>query len=286
MSSEPHNDDTRRPRRINGGAAAPGLLQTSNLHSDPRFSYAETPVQVQPAVFQQFSSPTNSTIDESPIDFSPQQQNRREIQKDEDQSLYTVEKQPPNRVHSPYSISTPVQPHPALSAPYADAQTPIEPSAPLPYYINGRSTPVLAQQEASDYQFSNTQSAIPIQGADKDRKDEIRNTSLPERTLTYNPYSPAGPNVSLANHRPGQVAHPNSEVDPKWKHGMCEADSLCCIGLFCPCMVYGKTQYRLAQKAKKREPTDLLGYEAMNGACGLMAVACGFQCKTLLWAAW
>ena len=281
MASEQHNHNTRGPRRIKGGAAAPGLLHTQNLHSNSRFSYAETPEQIQPTVFQQFSSPTNSTIDESPIDFGLHQQNLRDVQEHEDRSLYLVEKQTPDRIHSPFSISTPIEPHPALSAPYEDAQTPMEPSAALPYPTNGRSTPVLAQQKSSDYQLSNTQSAIPIQGVEGDRKDGIRNTTLPQRTLTYNPYSPAGPDVSLANHRPGQVAHPNSEIDPKWKHGMCEADSLCCIGLFCPCMVYGKTQYRLAQKAKKREATDLLGYESINGACGLMAVACGFQCKTL-----
>ena len=286
MAPEQRNDNTLVPRRINGGAAAPGLLQTHNLHSDSRFSYANTPMQMQPAVFQQFSSPTNSTIDESPVDFGPQQQNIRDVQEHGDRPSYLVEKQTPNRVHSPYSIPTPIEPHPALSAPYTDAQTPMEPSAALPYPINGSSTPVLAQQEASDYQLSNSQVAIPIQGANRDRKDEIRNTTLPERTLTYNPYSPAGPNVSMANHRPGQVAHPNSEIDPKWKHGMCEADSLCCIGLCCPCMVYGKTQYRLAQKAKKREATDLLGYEAVNGTCGLMAVACGFQCKTLFQVTW
>ena len=46
-------------------------------------------------------------------------------------------------------------------------------------------------------------------------------------------------------------------------------------------MVYGKTMYRLTRKAQKQDPTDLLGYESCNGACGLMAAACGFQCAEL-----
>ena len=64
---------------------------------------------------------------------------------------------------------------------------------------------------------------------------------------------------------------------------MYELDGLCCLGIFCPCVVYGKTQYRLSQKAQKKEATDLLGYKAVNGSCGLLAVACGFQCEHSQW---
>jgi len=93
-----------------------------------------------------------------------------------------------------------------------------------------------------------------------------------------------GPNgAPLDNHRPGQVSHPNAIVNPYWKHGLCEPDTLCCMGIVCPCMVYGKTMYRLSRKAQKQDPTDLLGYESCNGSCGLFAVACGFQCSFLLY---
>jgi hypothetical protein len=92
-----------------------------------------------------------------------------------------------------------------------------------------------------------------------------------------------GPNgAPLDSHRPGQVSHPNAIVNPHWKHGLCEPDTLCCLGIICPCMVYGKTMYRLSRKAQKQDPTDLLGYESCNGSCGLFAVACGFQCSFLL----
>ena len=72
-------------------------------------------------------------------------------------------------------------------------------------------------------------------------------------------------------------------VDPHWKHGLCEPDALCCLGLFCPCIVYGKTMYRLSRRTQKQDPTDLLGYESCNGSCGLMAVACGLQGKIEQW---
>lgn len=59
---EPHGG------RGNGARATPPL-QTSNQAPTQRFSYMETPVEAETATFQpyqQFSSPTNSTIDESP----------------------------------------------------------------------------------------------------------------------------------------------------------------------------------------------------------------------------
>ena len=49
------------------------------------------------------------------------------------------------------------------------------------------------------------------------------------------------------------------------------------LGLVLP--VYGKTQYRLNRKAERKDPTDLLGWEKVNGSCGVMAAACGLQCK-------
>ena len=281
MASRRPGDNAREPRRVLRGAAVPGPLQTQNLQSNHRFSYAETPLQMQPATFQQFSSPTNSTIDESPIDFTPHQQTLSDIHEYQARSPYPVEKSIPDRVNSPYSIATPAEPHPALSAPYADAQTSFSLSTTVPYQSAQR-YPVIApdSSDARKYQGVVAPSTTPSHATDRDRKGEEPKLVHTQPTLTYNPYSPTGPNASLASHRPGQVAHPNSQVDPQWKHGMCEADSLCCIGLFCPCMVYGKTQYRLTQKAQKREATDLLGYESVNSSCGLMAVACGFQCKS------
>ncbi len=46
-------------------------------------------------------------------------------------------------------------------------------------------------------------------------------------------------------------------------------------GLFCPCVVYGKTQYRLSLRDERKDPTNMLGYTAVNGSCIAFGVLCG-----------
>ncbi|ORY15304.1 PLAC8 family-domain-containing protein [Clohesyomyces aquaticus] len=102
----------------------------------------------------------------------------------------------------------------------------------------------------------------------------------------FSPNAATGPNgFDFALHQPGQIAHPNMEAEGKgssheWKHSLCECSSdisTCFTGLFCPCILYGRTSYRLSQKSDKKDPTDMLGYKATNGHCMLMGVACGLQ---------
>jgi Cys-rich protein (TIGR01571 family) len=47
--------------------------------------------------------------------------------------------------------------------------------------------------------------------------------------------------------------------------------------IFCPCIIYGKTQYRLTQRADKKDPTNMLGYTAVNGSCAAFALLCGIN---------
>ncbi|KAJ5653892.1 hypothetical protein N7490_000895 [Penicillium lividum] len=83
-------------------------------------------------------------------------------------------------------------------------------------------------------------------------------------------------------HQPGQIVHHNQEVlGGGWTHGMCDCSNnfaACFLGIFCPCILYGKTQYRLNRKSKGEDPTNMLGYESCNGACTGMALLCGCQC--------
>lgn len=64
-----------------------------------------------------------------------------------------------------------------------------------------------------------------------------------------------------------------------WQHGLCSCGepSTCFTGLLCPCLVYGKTQYRLGLRADKKDPTNMLGYTAVNGACIAFGLLCGFN---------
>ncbi|OAL46548.1 PLAC8-domain-containing protein [Pyrenochaeta sp. DS3sAY3a] len=97
----------------------------------------------------------------------------------------------------------------------------------------------------------------------------------------FSPDAATGPNgLDFALHQPGQIAHPNmeSENSREWKHSLCACSgdvSTCLTGLFCPCIVYGRTSYRLSQKSAKKDPTDMLGYSATNGHCMMMGLSCG-----------
>tara|TARA_R110002003_G_scaffold109_5_gene9151 strand:+ start:11832 stop:12593 length:762 start_codon:yes stop_codon:yes gene_type:complete len=97
----------------------------------------------------------------------------------------------------------------------------------------------------------------------------------------FSPDAAHGPNgLDFALHQPGQIAHPNMESSSskEWTSSLCSCSpdpSTCLTGLFCPCILYGRTSYRLSQKWAKKDPTDMLGYSATNGHCMLMSVSCG-----------
>ena len=57
----------------------------------------------------------------------------------------------------------------------------------------------------------------------------------------------------------------------------CSAPSICLPALFCPCLVYGKTQYRLSRRSDKKDPTNMLGYNAVNGSCLAFGILCGIN---------
>ncbi|KAF2008414.1 PLAC8-domain-containing protein [Aaosphaeria arxii CBS 175.79] len=105
-----------------------------------------------------------------------------------------------------------------------------------------------------------------------------------ERNPVFSPHAAHGPNgLDFALHQPGQVSHPNMDLaengaGKKWKFGLFSCTpgiSDCMTGLFCPCIIYGRTSYRLSQKSNKKDPTDLLSYSATNGHCTVMGAACG-----------
>ena len=42
-------------------------------------------------------------------------------------------------------------------------------------------------------------------------------------------------------------------------------------------MTYGKTQYRLALRSDKKDPTNMLGYHPVNGSCLAFGILCGIN---------
>ena len=83
---------------------------------------------------------------------------------------------------------------------------------------------------------------------------------------------------AIDNHRPGQAVHANQYIKGgSWKHGLCDFGEIgvCCTGIWCPCIIYGKTQYRLSQRSERKDPTNMLGFSIFNGSCAAFAVLCG-----------
>ena len=281
MASRAQRSMGTQGTRGNGATRMPPLRTTiSDSNPQPRYSFMETPVEMERSTFQpyhQFSSPTNSTIEESPI--SP-----RSPASHRDLPTYPQVPQaartsplPAEKAHT----HSPQEMHPAFFAPYQEeqpAQQVVQPQPPAPPQSPG---PIPVKTREVEHQPRRQTPITEFAPPPTTELQEPKPSAGRQNTI-YNPDSIHGPNVDLAStHKPGQVSHPNSSLDPHWKHGLCEPDAICCLGLVCPCMVYGKTMYRLTRKAQKQDPTDLLGYEACNGACGLMAVACGFQCTQI-----
>lgn len=249
----------------------PASLHTNNdAHRNVRYSYTATPTEFNRPVFEQFS-PADSMIDESPV--SSRADGRTNFPERAMNAHF-----PPSSVSQtsgPYTRIPPQEVHPAHFAPYAEPAPPPQ----EPGYLEPRSPgplPMKVDHEPRSPKAATIHNSVP-----EERKlisAEIA-PDVDQQHLVYNPNSLVGPNAAHEAHRPGQVLHPNGAVEPEWKHGLCEIDTLCCSGIICPCMVYGKTQYRLSRKQQKQEPTDLLGYNSCNPSCGIMAVACGFQCK-------
>ena len=263
-------------------------LQTDNFQSN-RYSFMDTPVEMQRSTFQpynQFSSPTNSVIDESPI--SPVSPTR---------GLPAYEQGPQRVMSSPIpdqkaQAQSPQEMHPAFFAPYREEEPLQQQAQQLPVTAPSKEDPPAQQaqpiQQTQVAAEPQSPGPVPIKSheASPHLATPSTSNSPPTQCSTaasetkreiYDPDSFSGPNFGPENHRPGQVSHPNAAIDPHWKTGLCEPDTVCCMGIICPCMVYGKTMYRLSRRAQKQDPTDMLGYESCNGSCALMFFACGFQ---------
>lgn len=154
-------------------------------------------------------------------------------------------------------------------------------------------TPISAgptKRRLSEYNAPISPISGPIVSADQPysphsfRKPDQPNQPIFSPDAVFSPHSAHGPNgLDFSLHQPGQVKHPNMDISAttqskKWKHGLCACApdvSTCLTGMFCPCILYGRTSYRLSQKSSKKDPTDLLSYKSTNGSCLLMSAACG-----------
>ena len=167
--------------------------------------------------------------------------------------------------YTPYSDATPIDPAPNPQAQWRT--TPIPPSpGPIPNKAD------LASSHEAPAAMRIAPDENPLTPTTPNQPhDRMRPTTVP-------PQAAAGGDPNFQNHYPGQAPDPTQQTrGGTWKHGLCDCGdvSTCCTGLFCPCILYGKTQHRLSQKSDRKDPTNMLGYETLNGSCTVFAVLCG-----------
>ncbi|EFW19552.1 conserved hypothetical protein [Coccidioides posadasii str. Silveira] len=283
----------------------------SNLHLQPvnerqgrRYSYLNTPAEYQVPTFPPRNPDKPDNAVGPPIQSdrvsSPGPQNPYAFS-------YTVtganSPPPQTTAHTvPYiqpqmnPTPPPLSEHPARFAPYADSPTSPtrqtqqpqqpqqlqyhspSPASPGPIPPKQMLQPDMQQQRPPQKEYSVAPDSNPL--------------APPDPGLTPKPSSISAAGSQLGtrttardlNHAPGQVLHPRQEVrGGTWSYALCDCRDIgvCCTGLFCPCILYGRTQYRLSRKSDQKDPTNLLGYETCNAQCTAMGLLCGCQCT--LW---
>jgi Cys-rich protein (TIGR01571 family) len=205
---------------------------------------------------------------------------------------------PPQAYHQPVQS---IQ-RPSVIIPQSNHARKMSGLSPINTNIRNVPMPLIPPTPPSGYPTSPLPQKTPMTPISTDtlaKKDDSRNNRVSYANEPYSPhgftsnqtnnlhavFSPDaahGPNgLDFALHQPGQTKHPNmgTEQSPEWKHSLCSCGpdvSTCLTGLFCPCIVYGRTSYRLSQRSAKKDPTDMLAYSATNGHCMMMGVSCGF----------
>lgn len=209
---------------------------------------------------------------------------------------------------SPISPSSPqtINTTPAYSSSVSSPQTyntPVTPQQPLPAQPGHKSPPPIPPQPESYHQ---PRGPVAMKSEEDLKTSHARQTPQPQYAsnpklapyvpygaapATTTPFSPAtvaqsslsSPPDLSNSHQPGQVLHPNMASSDAhggaWSSSLCSCaePGTCFTGLFCPCILYSRTSYRLQQRRKKGDASDMLGHSSCDGNCLLFSFACGFQ---------
>lgn len=280
------------------------LHLNTQVEEDRRYSFAETPLEMhasghhpalasaqqvradanpspQPAIEQQMHPSPQPAIQQQAHP-SPQPAIQQEMHPAQYAASEKVQQFQHQGFMPTYSNYPGPERHPAHDAPFADApqqqsdiqmhqfqykQPPNSPG-PLPVKTHPGTEPYTSRRDT----VTVTPDMNPLQSP--------KSPYLPPPVAAGTSQAPAVDDLS-SYHQPGQVLHPNQEViGGTWSHGLCECSNIgtCCLGITCPCVLYGKTQHRLSAKSRKEDPTNMLGYQWCNGSCTAMALLCGCQC--------
>ncbi|KAJ9314583.1 hypothetical protein DTO271D3_5083 [Paecilomyces variotii] len=272
-------------------------LDTSNTEQPSRYSFLETPMEMRApiGISDRQNSPPPPPV--PPINPNPMQTGQLNPnppnEKEHEQEYLRQLQLQQQRAATPYDGPPPLEQHPAHFAPYADdIESPVErpvaptqqpevrpPNSPGPVPI--KSAPVVEQQTQQGQATSVEPDSNPLQQPFSPVSPlSPHSVTSPVGTFRNINHGPAQSDDIYATHLPGQISHPNQEVKGgTWSHSMCDCSDVgtCCLGLLCPCILYGRTQHRLDMKSRKEDPTNLLAYEKCNGSCTVMALLCGCQ---------
>ena len=207
------------------------------------------------------------------------------------------------RSRSPYNIPEPTNPHPALFAPIASNGSHDAPHRPgsIPLENSQIQTqpaaaPALKPTQAPSEDQSNRNSTQKLPLSDPSEPAHAFDPPKKQPTQIFSPTSlqnlrSGHNNPPPSSHRPGQISHPNMALSagtaaPAWNHSLCECSAdvgTCLEGVFCPCMLDGRTSYRLDAKERHRDPTDMLGFERCNTRCVIFSgtLCCGLHCTLI-----
>ncbi|EFR04697.1 DUF614 domain-containing protein [Nannizzia gypsea CBS 118893] len=251
------------------GHTAPSEQTNQHSHSQPSQSGSHRP-------FSYVSPDTDKIVDES---LSTASNNRERCR------LRGI-------ISTPHVSPPPLSEHPAQFAPFADNTTPPRTHSREQEYhhqqqlIQQHQQLQLQQQQHgvvphSPMAVPQSPGPLPIkQNPEAEtRERQAEEVAIVPDSNPLQPQSPAPTYVSHSGHRmasrsisavpdipchtPGQAFHPQQCVKGgSWTNSLCECSDIgvCCMGLWCPCILYGRTQHRLSRKSKRQDPTNMLGY--------------------------
>ncbi|CAP95689.1 Pc21g07920 [Penicillium rubens Wisconsin 54-1255] len=251
-----------------------------------RYSFMETPLEMHPSSHQKDLSSPPPADQTTPPQHHAGEELPKERQRPWSYAPSEKEQFQNQGIIPDYANCPPLEQHPANYAPLSythipDQQRGIEqPQQYTSYTEPPRSPPnspgplpVKVNLEAPT-----RSETLPI-APDENPLQSPKSPYFPPPTRATTSHAPQ-PDDLGAYHQPGQTTHPNQEIKGGgWSNGLCEFSNfgICCLGLLCPCILYGRTQHRLSMKSRKEDPTNMLGYETCNGSCTAMGLLCGCQ---------
>lgn len=263
------------PSAIDTGAAPQEANREWSGFPERRFSTAETPIDENTQTFD--DERQAQLLEEARRrygELNPPSQSATPQPAQQTSSPQPPGKQNVDRVPSAYQRPPPAQQHPAFSAPVAEynaaQELPVPPHSPGP----------LPLKNENDFPQART---APARRVDIQPDSQAPHFSGPPNSH----FSVFSANGDLTSH-----IHASAGKTPsnEFQNGLCSCPgsdiSTCCTGVFCPCILYSKLQYRLGKRSKRANPTELLGWSKCDSACisfaalslcGLCGVLAGFS---------